>query len=466
MLTSPSTCDKGRLLRHAVVLGGSIAGLLAAGVLSERAEQVTLIERDLIPDTPQPRKGVPQSLHIHGLLAGGHLVMERLFPGLTAELRAAGALALDGGRDLAWNHEGHWRARCDGNFTFLSMSRSLVESSIARRVRALPNVTIRDGASVEGCRIDGTRVAAVRIRSAGGAGEEVEGDLFVDALGRGSPTLSWLASREPMPEPELLPARIAYASCFVRLPDRRPDWRALIVGGATARRRGLIFPVEGERWLVTLVGYFDQVMPRDHESFRAFARSLQVPDLGRALEGAEPLSPVVRYHFAGSLRRRYERVEALPDGLIALGDAVCSFNPVYGQGMSIAALEAEHLALTLDKAEGRGLEPGFAGRWFRDLAPIVDRAWRGVSLEDLRFPELADRRPAALRPLQWYMGRLQRATCRSPRLTEQFYRVINFLDEPGALFRPGIVADVLSGGRLGGAARWTGRQRRPELRNA
>ena len=157
----------------------------------------------------------------------------------------------------------------------------------------------------------------------------------------------------------------------------------------------------------------------------------------------EPLSEIKRYRFIGSLRRRYERLDRFPDGLIVFGDAVCSFNPVYGQGMTVSAIEAEALGQMLAAAQAEGgMRPGFGRRWFQAIRPVVDAAWNGVRLEDFRFPELARERPLHLRPMQWYMERVQRATHRSAFVTDRFYRVMNFLEPPSSLFSPRMIAKV------------------------
>lgn len=446
-----------RPLRHAVVIGGGIAGLLAARVLSDRFERVTLLERHSLAraPAPAPRRGVPQGAHVHVLLARGLAVAEGLFPGLAEELRAAGAVQLNSGRDLRWHHSGGWRARYDSGLDFLSMSRPLFEAAIAGRVRALPNLALREGVRAEGLRGDrGGAVTGLRVRSPdGGGAEEIGADLVVDAAGRGSATPRWLAEQGfEAPPAEILPARVAYASCLFRPSGPVPRLRGVAVGGAPARRNGALFPIEGGRWLATLVGFFDEPMPRDHDAFLAFARSLAVPDIHEALRGLEPLSGIAHHAFAGSLRRRYDRLERLPAGLVALGDAVCSLNPVYGQGMTVGAIEAEALGRALARAgrEG-GLGPEFGRLWFRGVAPVVDTAWAGVSLEDLSFPELAARRSVRLELLQWYMRRVHRATHRSAPVTEWFYRVVNFLDPPASLFRPGVAAAALFGGT---ARRW------------
>jgi 2-polyprenyl-6-methoxyphenol hydroxylase-like FAD-dependent oxidoreductase len=437
-----------RPLGHAVVLGGSIAGLLAARVLSDHFAKVTVLERDDESQAPQPRKGAPQGNHLHALLARGLMIADRLLPGLSDELAASGAVRLNAGRDLAWYCAGGWRTRHDSDLFFLSMSRPLLESRIDTRVRALPNVTIMNGVRIVGLQADQDgRIGGVRLAEPGRSAETrvMAADLVVDATGRGTAIPQWLNELGfPAPATDVVGARVAYATRTFRRNGDRPDWGALLITGKPSRRSGLIFPIEGDRWLVTLPGFSDEPMPKDGEAFLAYARSLVAPDLFEAIRRCEPLSQIKHFRFAGSLRRFYEQLWHIPQGLIVLGDAVCSFNPVYGQGMTVAAIEAEALGglLAEAKAEG-GLGAGFSRRWFRTIKPIVDAAWKGVLIEDFRLPELADQRPLRLRPLQWYMEQVQRATHRSAYATNQFYRVMNFLDPPARLFGPRMLSEVM-----------------------
>jgi 2-polyprenyl-6-methoxyphenol hydroxylase-like FAD-dependent oxidoreductase len=451
-------------LSHAVVLGGSIAGLFAARVLSDHFAHVTIIERDEPFPAPEPRKGVPQGNHVHVLLARGRMIADALLPGLSDELLTLGAVQLNAGRDFAWHYAGGWRAQHDDGLVFLSMSRPLLESQIAKRIRALANVTVLNDVRIAGPLSGGSRITGVRVTQTGRSAQasEVEADLVVDATGRGSATPQWLAELGfPEPPRDLVGARVAYTSCTFHRGRDRSNHRALLVSGKPSRRNGVIFPIEGDRWLVGLQGFFDDPMPRDREDFQAYARSLAVPDLYEMIRDCEPLSEVKQYRFAGSLRHRYEQLSRLPEGLIVLGDAVCSFNPVYGQGMTVSALEAEILGgmLVRAKAEG-GLSPDFARRWFKSIEPVIDAAWTGVLVEDFWLPELAEQRPLHLRPMQWYMDHVQRATHRSAFATNQFYRVINFLDPPAKLFGPRMIAEVILAG-FGGSGGNSASQKTP-----
>jgi 2-polyprenyl-6-methoxyphenol hydroxylase-like FAD-dependent oxidoreductase len=434
---------------HAVVAGGSMAGLLATRVLADHFEHATLIERDVLASNSEPRKGVPQGRHAHVLLLRGQDIMEAFFPGLAEELCDAGAVHV-GVPELAWFHAGHWRVRSYPDLSFLAMSRPLLETTIARRVRALPNVTVQDGTRVEGFRHDQEgRITGLHTRSMSSHRpiDEIEAELVVDATGRGSATPGWLEKLQfDPPRVDHIAAPVTYATCTFRETTPLPDWRALVVTGPPARRTGSISGIEGERWLVSLSAFFDEPVPRSHEEFLAFAQSLPTPELYETIRHSQPLSDVVHYHFTGSVRHRYERLRRLPAGLIVVGDAVCSFNPAYGQGMTVSAIEAEILHHALAKAKQKGsLGPGFGRRWFRSIQPVIDVAWDGVQVEDYRFPELKDQRPYRIRPLQWYLERVHQATYRSPVVVDQFYRVLSFLAPPTSLFRPRILAEVLAG---------------------
>ena len=435
-----------RRLGHAVVLGGSIAGLLAARVLARSFETVTLVERDRLAHEPEPRKGVPQGRHIHALLIRGEQILARMFPDLVPELESLGAARVFS-QDVAMHAFGSWkvRSRFGGGYSALCFSRPLLEWQIARRVAALPNVRVADETDVLGVSASGDRSriegAVIRRRSGDRGEETLSADLVVDATGRGSRAPQWLESLGyAPPEEEELRVNIAYATRIYRRPPRDPGWRALnILPTLPNKSTGAIFPIEGDRWMVTLIGWFCESPPDSEEAFLSFARGLPVPDIHEAIRDAEPLTPVVVHRLPSSRRRYFERLERAPEGLLVLGDALCSFNPVYAQGMTVCALEATALEASL------GSPSSSTRRIQRRIASATELPWMIVTNEDRRFPEAAGPRPPWLHALHWYGAKLQDACAHDEEVLRVFGEVNHMLRSPAALFRPDIALRVLRG---------------------
>lgn len=433
---------------HAIVIGGSIAGLLTARVLSDHFARVTLIERDMMHDQPESRKGQPHTRHLHGLLAKGLDTMRGYFPGLLADLLAEGAIGADMGRDMRWHTFGGYRVQYESGLVGALMSRPLLEWQIRRRVVALPNVTVRDGYAVDGLltnpeqscvtgvaithRTDATRTAAI------------SADLVVDASGRGSASPKWLAALHYGEVPEsLIKVNVGYAT---RLYRRRPgdlqEAKLIMIAPDMphSKRSGLLFPIEGDRWICTLGGWAGDHPPTDEVGFLAFARSLPAPDVYALLTKLEPLSDITPYKFPGSLRRHYEQLERFPEGYLVLGDAVCSFNPVYGQGMTSAAMQAAALDQLLQEQQ---CLTSLWRAFFTAAAKVVDIPWQLAAGEDFRFPETQGQRPAGVDLINRYVAKVHRATHHDPVVYAAFLRVMNLMAAPTSLFHPRILWRVL-----------------------
>jgi 2-polyprenyl-6-methoxyphenol hydroxylase-like FAD-dependent oxidoreductase len=445
---------------RAVVLGASMAGLLAARVLADVYGQVAVVDRDELPEAPMHRRGVPHGRHLHALAARGQQALEELFPGLTAELVAQGAPAGNLLTDARLYLSGHRLRQADTGLVLLCASRPLLEGRVRARVRALPNVNLLDRCDVVGLATtpDGRRVTGARLlRRADDSAVEVLGaDLVVDATGRGSRTPVWLdALGYSRPQEDQVRIGLGYATRTYRLPPDALDGDLAVLQAATPQhpRTGALQMLEGDRWMLTLAGILADHPPTDSNGFLAFARSLQFPDIHETIRDAEPLDDPVGFRFPASVRHRYERLRRFPDGFLVTGDAVASFNPIYGQGMSVAALEA----LTLRRHLQQGTEPQ-PHRWFRDLARLVDVPWDMSAGGDLLFPGVPGRRTLKARLVNAYIARLHAAAVDDASLAGAFVRVAGLVAPPQTLLHPSIAVRVL-GGSLHLAAGTRGRLR-------
>ena len=433
---------------RAIVLGASMAGLLAAHVLADSYGQVIVIERDQLPETSMHRRGVPHGRHLHALAARGQQALEELFPGLTAELVAHGAMAGSLLANARMCLSGHRLRQTDTGLVLLCASRPFLEAHVRARVRVHPNVTWLDRCDVVGLATspDSRRVTGARVlRRADSSAEEVLlADLVVDASGRGSRTPAWLESLGyPSPELEQVRIGLAYATRIYRLSPGALGGDLAILDAATPQlpRTGALLALEGDRWMVTLAGILGDRPPTDPDGFVHFARSLRFSDIYETIRDAEPLDDPVGFHFPASARHRYERLARFPAGFLVVGDAVCSFNPIYGQGMSVAALEALMMRGHLE----RGIEPQ-PNRWFRDLARVIDVAWDMSAGGDLVFPGVPGRRTLKSRLLGAYLARLHAAAAHDAELAAAFIRVAGLVAPPQSLLHPSVVLRVLRKG--------------------
>ena len=446
---------------RALVIGGSIAGLLASRVLSRRFDRVTIVERDRFPGGPTRRNGVPQASHQHIMLRRGTDILERLFPGIRGELVAAGAPLVDMANDAAWLTPFGWGVRFPSELVMLTCSRDLLEWSVRRRVAALPKVRFLQSAEVTGLlpAANGVdRVGGVKIRFRGERdgerGEEVlRADLVVDASGRPSRAPRWLKDLgyEP-PQESVIDAHLGYTSRLYRISKGfEPGWKGAYVQLAPPEhtRGGALLPIEGGRWMVTLAGTGGDYPPTDERGFLGFARSLRTPILYDALKGAEPLSQISGYRATENRIRRYEELSRQPHNFVVAGDALCTFNPVYGQGMTVAALGAEVLEACLEERRDGDLV-GLSNRFQRKVAKVNGPAWAMATAQDLRVPGVIGGSPGLVERLMGrYMDVAVELSTESERVRLTLLEAMNMLKPPSALFVPAVALKVLRGALVG-----------------
>ncbi|WP_157107022.1 NAD(P)/FAD-dependent oxidoreductase [Nocardia arthritidis] len=429
--------------RHAVVLGAGVAGLLAARVLADRFARVTVFERDGF-DAEGMRKGVPQARHLHGLLDRGRTIIDDLFPGFTGELTARGATRAEALVGTRWYVGGLRAAPAATGLTSLIATRPLLESVLRERVSAMSGVRLVAG-TARGLIGDRRGVRAVSV--SGDAGVETHAtDLVIDATGRGSRASVWLTAlgAEP-PEEQRLEVDLGYASLFYRRIEGQLDGQASVIisTGANGRGGGAV-RVEGDRWHVTLAGILGDHPPTDPDGFTRFAATLAAPDILDLITRSEPLGDAVAHRFRAPVRKRYRRPAAAPPGFLLLGDALCSFNPLYAQGMAVAAQQAAALRACLRDG---GPTPDLPARFYAAADDALDVAWQLSAGADLAHPGVAGPRTVRTRLTNAYVARVHRAAHVDPRVSRAFLRVANLVDPPATLLHPSMAGRVLLRGR-------------------
>ncbi|MEV4502089.1 FAD-dependent oxidoreductase [Streptomyces klenkii] len=429
-------------MTQAVVIGGGIAGLLSAAALTTHLDRVIIVEKDQVPNGPEHRPGTPQSHHVHGLLARGVQEIGALLPHFTTDLVSHGAPVIDFAQDVALLTPFGWAPRFPSGINSYGASRLMVESVIRRRVLAHPKVALHARHTVEALHGTSRSISSVSARNLDSSRLlDLRADLVVDATGRASASDRWLGELGcPPVSRTVIDSRTAYVSRQYRIPVRgTPDWRACILQPAAPHRPygATLVPIEQRRWILTLIGVDWHQPPRDPAEFLASARSLATPVIADAITAAEPLTDPVTTRTTSNIRRHLERAPGQPGNLVRTGDAACAFNPVYAQGMSMAAASA---VLLRDHLGTHALDDRFARPYHRRLAALHDWAWTTAATADARWPHTHGPRPGPPQRLALaYADRVMAAAVGSPRIQRAVLEVYHLRRPPHALLSPPVL---------------------------
>ncbi len=449
---------------HAVIIGGSVAGLLTARVLAEYFDQITIVERDQYPDKPEPRKSVPQAIHLHNMVTQGWTIMEQLFPHLGNQLLEAGATTIHWPADLLWLGRTGWSPRFDAGIKTYSCQRPLLEWTIQQRVTNSPRVhCIQNHRATQLLwNANRTHVTGIRIQPTGTNGNQndattnttdIHANLVVDTSGRMSQTPQWFAEvGYPQPRYEIIKAYVGYGTRHYRTPPGTalPNWKVLLQQSRPPHlnRAAGLFQVENNQWVLTLVGMgSDNHPPTDEAGFNQFMQTLPDSSLYDFIQTLEPISPIYQYRVPQNRLIHYEEMSRWPQQFITLGDAVCLFNPVYGHGISVVAQSVVALEQCLYQHFQNHAPDNLTGlsRTFqRKLAGVLDTPWQFTVGEDLRYPttEGSDR-TIATNMLHWFLDGVMMHAIDSPAAHRQLIRVMHLLDPPTAFLRPDILINAL-----------------------
>ncbi|MEM1243179.1 MAG: 2-polyprenyl-6-methoxyphenol hydroxylase-like oxidoreductase, partial [Cyanobacteria bacterium P01_H01_bin.26] len=418
-------------------------------------ERVTVLERDRFPiEAPAPRKGVPQCTQLHILLTRGRQIMEALFPGLEAELIDAGAAVLDMGADVEWLNPFGWGVRFPSRFMALSFSRYILDWLVHRRLCQFDNVQVLELSYVTGLLTNArqTAVTGVRMRQRDLDNleqvqhKELRADLVVDASGYSSQAAKWFQEiGYEAPKETKITTSMGYASRLFEIPaDFEEDWKGVYIQAAPPERTtmGVLYPIENNRWVVAVCATAPNHPTRNETDFLEALKNLPSSHIYDAVKGAKPVTDIGIYYPPGNRLRHYERLEQFPQGFIALGDSVCSFTLIYGQGITVAALGAVLLQQCLKETDLAELPQHF----HKELARVNATPWIAATSQDAKYPSVEglEQPPSPIeKAIGWYMDQLLQLTTKEPQVMLVLFNVFHMAQPSGILFQPLMVWRVI-----------------------
>lgn len=435
-----------KLGKQAVVIGAGMAGLAAAGALAGHFDQVTVLERDGLSREVANRPGTPQDRHLHGLLPGGQRALGMLFQDFDRDFARSGAMPLRVAREIRYELPGLGALPArDFGWHFHGASRPLIEFTTRRQVERLGNVTMRVG-----CRVleliaapGGAAVTGVRYESAEGRRENLAADLVIDASGRCAPTLGLLSAiGQARPNETSIDVDFHYSTARFAIPADVPfEWRGVVTPAKAPERirGGFMLPIEGNSWVLTLTGRLGERPPADPDGFMDYARQLETPTIYEAIRHARQQGEIVRFAFPASVWRHFERLDAFPRGLLPIGDGICCFNPIYGQGMSVAAQEACALRQLLrERVADADPLADLAPAFFARIRPLIEAPWNMSAVPDLLYPQTRGERPADFENSARFSGALARIAMRDPAVHRLMLEVLHLLRSPAVYQDPAL----------------------------
>lgn len=438
--------------KKAVIVGSGIAGLISAKVASEYYQEVIVIERDSKPVDACPRKGVPQGHHIHVLLNKGEQILEEFFPGIRKALVSQGAVTRTLGKDVKWYLSGHWMPTFDEGFVTFFQTRPLLEKIIRDFVEKIDNISFRYETKLEHYNFDensGAVQSAAFIDLATKTSFELSAELFLDATGRGSQLTKLIEKQgySKIPESQV-GVDFAYSSGMFEVSENtdKNDAAILIYPKAPEETRAAaVIPVEGSKWMVTAAGYSGDHPPTSPDAFLEFLRTLSQPEIFNKLKDATILGSLKQFKFSAGTRKHYEKSNLVNKGLLAIGDAICSANPFFGQGIAVAAQEAKVLQKSL-KQYGPIVSDwpeAASNSYYKKISKILDISWGLAIGEDLKYPSTTGKRPVGFSLTRRIKDRIMSSN--EPVVARQFYKVMHFSASPLSLFKLRIIKAVLFG---------------------
>lgn len=434
----------------AIIIGGGIAGKLADRVLSDKFKEVIILEKDQKSMDPTPRKGARQGEHLHALLHAGQYGMEELFPGITEKFYSSGAIKINSTMDLSWYHHGGWKLRYDGGYTTTLQTRPHLEYHIEQYLEQIPNITSKYQVTVKNFlyQTDEYRINGVKIQLPNKKTEQIYADLIVDTSGATSLTSTWLHKKGITIPQEKVEIGLTYVSQKFNLPENpKRDWKIKLIYPNPPQEKvgGTISKVEGDQYIVTMIGYLNAISEKEiikkDDGFLELAKKLPKLDIYHELLHATPLTNPSIYRVPQIKWKRIDKVKAFPSGLLLMGDTICRIDPVFGQGMSIAVLEALALQKILQEQKGSLQETITA--FHNKVAKIIAPIWKMVITEDFRYPDIIGKKPIELKIQQWYAKQIYLLSTEKRDIYDHFIKVMNLVEPISFLMKPRILGSVL-----------------------